>query len=227
MPWICNCGLINSGINSYCAGRSYFGLDEHYQVTPTTFDLMIMLKAERDFDKMTNNEERFAQFFNSEITLISAMSEIERIEHIQELEDIAFEAKARLTAAKSHDRDAKAKKRLGGEWTITETKPDQTVTDTINNVELRKKRMTKLDKMQAKLQALGIDPKDIADMMSGLRKVAAKDTQEDRDKAAKAVIAVQKQPAQNGSSPIEPISPVDIQIPERKPLDLSKLKFSK
>lgn len=182
MSWKCSCGVINSGINERCAAINHYRSVEHKQASSNTLDYLMMLKAERDFKNMTTNEDKFAQFFNNETLLIASMSEIERIEHIQELEEIAFEAKARLTAAKNYDRDQKAKKRLGGEWTISPTEPDQTVTDSIKKVELRRQRMTKLDKTKARLIAAGIDLKDVETMISAMTKAAVKSVEKASEK---------------------------------------------
>lgn len=188
VSWLCNCGVLNSGINTGCAAVQHYRNVNHQQVTPNTFDSLMMLVAERELKQtMTDNEDLFAQFFNAEITLVSAMTEVERIDHIQELEAVAFEAKARLTAAKSHQRDKAANKRLGGEWSVTPVEPDPNVTDTINRVQLRKKRMTKLDSTREALEKIGYDKKTIDTMMSAMMKAAAnqadaKSTQIERDR---------------------------------------------
>lgn len=183
MSWECNCGLINAGglesPSRACAGINQvtIGLadSEHYQISPSKLDSVLYWTRNRRMKELTENEEKFAQFFNAESVLVSAMSEIELVEHIQELEEIAFEAKARLTAAKTKSRDNSAKKRLGGEWSISPTQPDQTVTDTINRVKLRANRMTKLDKMRAKLSALGLEEKEIDSMINKMLTQARKD----------------------------------------------------
>lgn len=132
---------------------------------------------------MTDNEDKFTRFFNAHTPIAAALSEPDLIDHIQLLEEIVLEGKAHLTAAKQVQRDRGAKKRLGGEWTITPNGPDPMVTDSINKVEQRKKRMTKLDSQSAKLAALGFNQKEIEAMTAGLRKIAVSDTQEEKDKA--------------------------------------------
>lgn len=215
MPWRCNCGLINASINKHCAGINHF-TNEHFQITASNYDSTLYWTRERRFKELTDNEDKFAQFFNAETVLVSAMSDVELIEHITELEEIAFEAKARLTAAKTGQRDRSAKKRLGGEWTISPLQPDQTVTDSINRVELRGKRMTKLDKTRAKLEALGLSDKDIDLMINTMLKQARKDPPTNGDSSATAVTK---------PKPISPISPVEMEPSQSNPLDLSKLKF--
>jgi hypothetical protein len=222
VSWKCSCGIVNAGCNTHCAADTNWTHVEHHQVSNNTPDLMMYLKARRDFDQMTDQEAEFTQFFNSEITLISAMSDEELIDHITELESIAKEAKARLTAAKSHQRDKTAKKRIGGDWSVIATEPDATVTDSINKVAMRKQRMTKFDKMEAKLQALGLDKKDIDQMMSGLRKTAVKDTPEARVETAKRVaeVIIKKVESAQNYKPDETTAEQPITV------DLSKLKFT-
>ncbi len=165
---------------------------------------------------MTENEDKFANFFNHEMVLFSSLSEIEQIEHIQQLEEIAFETKARLTAAKTAKRDKEGKKFAGGDWTITPVQPDATVTDTINKVKLRQSRMTKLDKQSAKLKALGFSDAEVNAMTAGLRTAASKDSKEEQDKSIKRSI----------NNQIAPIVP-DIPSEPPKPLILGSLNFKK
>jgi hypothetical protein len=189
----------------------------------------MMFKAEREFQKltetktMTDNEDKFARFFNSETVLIASMTEAERIDHIQELEEIAFEAKARLHAAKTYDRVQKGKKFAGGDYTITPVTPDQTTSDTINRVKLRTSRMTKLDKTRQGLEKLGLDDKTIDAMISAMTKQARKDDPNDRKPPPSNGVAVPKKPNQPNAP-----SGASEQLPvvESKPLDLSDLKFS-
>lgn len=177
--------------------------------------------------EMTEQEALFAKFFSEEKTLIALMTPEERIDHIQQLEEIAFEAKARLTAGKEYEREENAKSRAKGKWTITETNPDQTVTDTINKVKLRKDRMTKLDRQSAKLAALGFSQAEVEEMVAGLRKAAMKDEQSDREKKVKQVIAVQKEPVASTASEQGLISPINNPVPEidTTPVNISTLKF--
>lgn len=231
MPWTCKCGLINASINKLCAGLNQPVLDDlqHFQISPSTYDITLYWTRERRIKELTANEDKFAQFFNAEAVFVSSMSAIELEEHIQELEEIAFEAKARLTAAKTNKRDRDAKRFVGGDWSITPTNPDPNVTDTINKVKLRGQRMTKLDKMRDKLAALGIEDKEIEQMIAAMVKQARKDKPDSpKDKKdsnetdnGDASTAVAKP-----SNPIKPISPIAAKpIEQGKPLDLSTLKF--
>lgn len=220
VSWLCNCKLTNASINNVCGGISNFTNVQHYQITPSRYDWTLYAVRDWRFKELTDNEDKFAQFFNAEVVLVSAMTEVELIEHIEELESIAFEAKARLTAAKTNSRDRAGKKFAGGDWSITQVQPDQTVSDSINKVKLRSARMSKLDKTRAKLEALGLEDKEIDRMISVMLKQARKDP------------ASPENSASNGDSSaamakpiIKPFSPVVPIQSEVKPLDLSKLKF--
>jgi hypothetical protein len=198
MPWKCSCGAVNSAVNTYCALRSQRNYKdiEHYQVSNTTFDFMLMLKANKEFESMTAEEEKFSQFYNSEIVLFASMTPLEQIEHIKELEDIAFEAKARLTAAKTHQRDSAAKARAK-EWTVTPTKPDQTVSDSINRVKLRAARMSRLDKQREDLKnLLKLTDDEVDKMIDKMRVQARKDLKTPEEKEAQKETEKEAQPTE-------------------------------
>lgn len=105
---------------------------------------------------MTPEEEKFAKFYNSEKELVLKMDTLTLRAHIEELSDIAKEARARLTAAKDEDRERTARnKRESGQGFSTAIDADADTTDAINKV---KKRQTKQEKILASLLAIpGID----------------------------------------------------------------------
>jgi hypothetical protein len=193
MAWKCSCGLVNSGINEHCAGQLNRRSVEHHQVSGNSFDSLMMFERRRQ-NQMTDNEDKFATFFSEESVVFSSLSQVEQISRIETLEEIAFETRARLTAAKSITRDQNARKRVSSDWSISPTGPDALVTDSINKVEQRKKRMSKLDKQSAKLAALGFSQKEIDAMTAGLRKVAVADTEEEKDKAINRAVNNLKDP---------------------------------
>lgn len=124
---------------------------------------------------MNENEQLFATFYNEERTLVRDIADDMLEEHIRELELIAREAKARLTAAAEEKRDRKAKKGSKGEWQIAPTGPDQSVTDTINKVKVRANKMSKLDKMRDSLLSLGMSDHEVDQMVSKMVAQARKD----------------------------------------------------
>jgi len=124
---------------------------------------------------LNDNEQLFAKFYNEERVLVIDLADDLLEEHIIELELIAREAKARLTAAAEEKRDRKAKKGSKGEWQIAPTGPDQTVTDTINKVRVRANKMSKLDKMRDSLTGLGLSDHEVDQMISKMVAQARKD----------------------------------------------------
>lgn len=199
----------------------------------------MMLEAERSSNKaVTENEDRFATFFTAGKLMADPLSDAELIEHIEALEEVVLEGKAHLSAAKWAQRDRSAKKTLGGNWTISPTQPDQTVTDSINKVELRQKRMTKLDKQTAKFRALGFTQAEIDAMTTGLRAIAVADTDEEKQKIIDREKLLVTSPAANFTSPIaslfvkapkepEPTNGNENQgmaIPTIKPIDEAPVK---
>ncbi|MET0785364.1 MAG: hypothetical protein ABWY25_01490 [Paenisporosarcina sp.] len=190
-------------MNKQCAGLSNRPHIKHQQVTPNDFDYLMMLESERLANKaMTDNEDKFSQFFLAGKLMANPLSDAELIEHIEALEEVVLEGKAHLSAAKWEQRDRGAKKTLGGNWTISPTGPDQVVSDSINKVELRQKRMTKLDKQTAKFRALGFTQAEIDAMTTGLRAVAAADTQEEKQKIMNREKLLAQSPATNFTSPL-------------------------
>lgn len=98
---------------------------------------------------MENKEDLFKKFYNDEKVLISSMSSEDFRIHEESLAQIAFEAKARITAVIDHKREVNASLRLNQkEWLIEHNDAeDQLVSDAINTVASRKKRMNKIEKL--------------------------------------------------------------------------------
>jgi len=184
---------------------------------------------------MTPNEELHQKFFNEESALVINLNDAELEEHIQELEMIAREAKARIIAAGEERKNRKAKKGSKGEWQIAPTGPDVTVTDAINKVKQRGSRISKLDKMKDKLAALGISDNEIEQMIAKMVGQARKDkasinvpnTGIITDAQREAAKAERNRKDDEVGTAVPHIQPIAV-VPatDNKPLDLSKLKFS-
>lgn len=151
---------------------------------------------------MTENEDKFAQFFNAGTQVAQPMSDAVLIEHIQALEEIVQEGKAHLTAAKEVQRGRSAKKKVSDPNWLTVNGPDATVTDSINKVAQRSARMSKVDKQSAKFRALGFTEKEIEGMVAGLRKVAASDSPEEKQKVMDREKLSKEAPIKSFVSPI-------------------------
>lgn len=116
--------------------------------------------------KMTPQEELFKKFFNQEKEFIAVekMDMTDLCARIEELQNIAFEARAKLSAAneEKREREAKGKKASG---LLTSVAGDQLATDAINRVRDRQKKMDKNEKLRENLISL--------QMLSGLSRLDA------------------------------------------------------
>jgi len=138
--WLCKCGEINTG-------------QECKSLRPNIEHVRVKWLENQDKAKMSSTEDLFSKFYKDEKVLISSMSSEDFILHEQELAKIAFEAKARLTAVVDHKREENAKLRANQkEWLVPRSDAeDQLVSDAINTVNTRKKRMNKIEKLDSML----------------------------------------------------------------------------
>lgn len=117
--------------------------------------------------------ELHAKFFNGHRLLIREMSDEELNQQRNLLENICFEARAKLNATDQELRERKQKKNPSArEWMISPDGPDIAVSDAINAPKLRKARMTKADKLMESFKALGIDSKAAAALINQGMKTA-------------------------------------------------------
>ena len=160
---------------------------------------------------LTPQEELFAKFYNHEKVLVKDMDHIQLKEHREQLQTIAFEAKARLVAADDESRERKAKT-TNKDWLSTDTTQPYDVSQSINIVKTRQARMTKMDKLRDQLQKAGIDEATIKEMVGNLEKKAT-------DTKLKTVTF---------NKPTTETSAVQVKVAkvvDSKPFDLSTLKF--
>lgn len=161
---------------------------------------------------MTPQEELFAKFYNHEKVLVKDMDIVQLREHREELQKIAFEAKARLVAADDENRERKAKT-ANKEWLVTDAKPDYDVSSAINVVKKRAERMSKMDKLRDQLAKAGIDEATIKEMVGNLEKKAT-------DSKLKTVtfhkpsdeIAVVQVKVEQNNEPREPFNPASLKF---------------
>jgi hypothetical protein len=116
---------------------------------------------------MTPQEKLFAKLFYHEIMLVKDMDLLTLRAHREELSKIAFEARARLSAADATEEKIKKSKRA-------ESKPqgferslntDDTSTAAINTIKERQSRQTKAEKTLASLLKAGISEVDAQKLM--------------------------------------------------------------
>jgi len=214
MTWLCSCGITNSSANESCPGKlaSWKQDVEHKQVTPNTPDWIQSYLAAKEL-QMTPQEELFAKLYNHQKVLVKDMDLIQIRDHREELQQIAFEAKARLSATDDEIRERKAKTN-NKEWLVSETQPNQTATDAINAVKRRAVRLTKMDRLKEQLEKAGIDEATVKEMVSNLERKAT-----DKNlkvvtftKSTTEVSAVQVKKEANNTS---------------TPFDVSQLQFAK
>lgn len=105
---------------------------------------------------MNEKEKLFAQFFNGEKIFIENMSLLELREHREKLALIAFEARARLTAVDERDRELSSttKKNRGFSRSV---EVDDLASNAINQIDARKKKLSKAEKAIESMRKLGID----------------------------------------------------------------------
>lgn len=211
MSWKCSCGCLNGGTNQYCAASKAGGKwaqMTHVQVSANSPDWIMAAIAAKELG-MTPQEELFAKFYNHEKLLVKDMDVVQLREHREELQKIAFEAKARLVAADDENRERKAKT-SNKEWLVTDAKPDYDVSNAINVVKKRAERMSKMDKLREQLAKAGIDEATIKEMVGNLEKKATDKTLKTVTfhKPADEIAAVQVKVKPNGedSKPFNPLS---------------------
>lgn len=101
---------------------------------------------------MTPQEELFAKLFSHEKILVKEMSDADLRTHRDELSQIAFEAKARLTAVHDEEKDRKPKGPGGFRRSL---QTDDITSNAINSITERKKKMSVDEKLLASLVSIG------------------------------------------------------------------------
>ena len=153
--WKCfTCGEYNDLLRPVCRSCNK-------QFRPANLETKAVIEQERrtGLSKMDKDlAEKHAAFFNAERILIKDMDWETLKNHRKELEDIAREARARLTAIDTEERERTAHlKTSDKEWLLSHNTPDVNVSDAISAVKTRKDRMSKADKLLAAMKDLGID----------------------------------------------------------------------
>jgi hypothetical protein len=157
MSWKCkSCNLTNNDYNKKCANSKC------KEPNP------IPVGNRRDFiddwnDKhllerrmMNEREELYAKFYADEGVNVANLSYEQLEDRIRELQVICTEAKAKLARSENERTERKSKlSRTEREKLINS--PDLNTTDAINSVNRRKERLTKMEKLEQSLRALGIE----------------------------------------------------------------------
>jgi len=205
----------NFGIFEVCVNNWHYGNCEQISANSPDYrqaeDIVKELEREVGNYYMTPQEELFAKLYNHEKVLVKDMDHIKLTEHRGELQDICFEAKARLVAADDEMRERKAKT-SNKEWLVTDTTQPYDVSASINIVKTRQARMSKMDKLRDQLMKAGIDEDTIRQMVGNLEKKAT-------DSKLKTV-TFNKPTTETSAVQVTQAKPVD-----SKPFDLASLKF--
>jgi len=171
--WRCeSCNLYNDALDSHC------GDCKRHKPNWLTSNYQARVEIQRGIflsygiygirgELMTDEEKKYAEFYNHEKVSVKSMDDIELQKHREKLQDIAWEAKARLVAVDDEKRERRAKT-TNKEWLVTDNRPDVKVSDAINVVEQRRARMSKMDKIRADLLKSGIDTDTVNEMIRNL-----------------------------------------------------------
>jgi hypothetical protein len=184
MSWICSCGTRNVNVNAQCANsrckksgkdgteiETYDSFDELLSdIRLHKIDKAINMYLRKDWRDhiMTPQEEKFSKLFNSTKILVKDMDTLTLRAFREELADIAFSARAQLTAVDDEEKERrklanKDSKPKGFEKSLN---TDEQTTTAINAVKERQKKMTRAEKIQAGLEKLGISSADASKLMS-------------------------------------------------------------
>lgn len=173
MPWLCGCGSNNANLNSSCAickslrigDLECFDDSEYLQIK-----VICYLTRSKEYNMpMTESERLFAKFFAEEKVLVADMDDLTLRSHREELSKIAFEARARLTAIGDEVQGRTSKKNK-----VFNSPSEESVGDTINKINERKTKMSKVDKQIDNLVAMGIDRAVAEKMFAGATITATK-----------------------------------------------------
>lgn len=155
MSWRCLCGhsavFTDDKICSYCKKPILSS------VNATAISIM---RKELGVGLMTEEQtkDRFIEFYAERKPQVAELSDADLQQTIEQLEELCLEAKANLRAA--HDERAERRAKASNSqrsWLVSDKIPDQTVSDAISAVKVRKERMSKGDKLIEQLKAAGLD----------------------------------------------------------------------
>jgi hypothetical protein len=159
MSWICPiCGVNNVNVNKFCANASHKKVERSETFEPfDSIDEIISLHRIRLIDRligelMTPQEELFSKLFNHEKLLVKDMDLLTLRAHREELAQMAYEARARLSAVDDEEKSRKKKNGPQGPTGFQRSlNIDDVTSDAINNVKERQKKLTRSESVRAGL----------------------------------------------------------------------------
>lgn len=176
--WICDCGRYIDILSSYCwdckrlrpleyqksafrifwkrQGNCFWDFDFKYE------EVLFRMPISDD------DIEKHSRFFNHELGVVAEMSLEAIVTHIEELEAICFEAKARIGAAKQNQKERIAKlSKADRDKLVTNSGLDISESDSL--IRKRVERQSRADKTIDSLAGLGLGADDIKDLMSNVK----------------------------------------------------------
>lgn len=216
MSWTCRCGLRNVNANDKCADKKCnVKVDRTVGREIDSYDILLTeIKIWKEYksidinmyeynnywlkrdNPMTPQEQLFADFFSKHTILVKDMSMLELRAYREQLSLIAKEAKAGIYAADEKERELKKKASDGRPQGFARSvNADENATNAINGIKDRQKRLTKQEKIEAGLIALGIDPSAAAKLMTaGVIKARLNNkTEEEKSAINKATSSIEKE----------------------------------
>jgi hypothetical protein len=166
MGWKCQCKANNFILNTQCYCGLSFEDGAIYRTSEPNLDVVIYILNREEWSKlkhMTSDEkiELQKKYFNEEMMLISEMNDEQILVQRNELASIIFESRARMNAHDENDRVKRAKKTKDGKsWLIPSDSISPNITDGINAVKERKKKMSREDKLKEQMKTWGIQDTD-------------------------------------------------------------------
>jgi hypothetical protein len=162
--WACNCWKCNNTlVDGFCGGNKEASRLEFYRVANET------IAHERMSEQnMTEREQLFARFFTEETKLVSEMSIEEIGRRIEDLELIAFEARAKVQAADKIKKERVAKLSESEREKLISS-PELAVSDAISAIDKRKKRLSAADKLLDNLLKLGLSREEALQQMGAIK----------------------------------------------------------
>lgn len=174
----------------YLANREYELAESYFvfiksRISNKQFLIRLKQPITAELFTLTPQEELFAEFFKNEKIEVKDKTDEELREHIDTLQKIAFEARARLYAAKDEDSERKSKRKRG----ISASVPnDELSSNAINAVTARSVKLSKREKMiQGLIDKVGIDRATAEAMVPDTEKMSKGRTEASKDKLKKVV----------------------------------------
>lgn len=176
--WICDCGRYIDILSSYCWDCKRLRPIE-YQKSAFRIFWKRQGNCFWDFDfkfeevlfRMPISDddiEKHSRFFNHELGVVAEMTLEQIVTHIEELEAICFEAKARIGAAKQNQKERIAKlSKADRDKLVTNSGLDISESDSL--IRKRVERQSRADKTIDSLAGLGLGADDIKDLMSNVK----------------------------------------------------------